>query len=131
MISSMEFILEFNKEITKEKYHISPGSYEMKFNGQTIRFDFLDFFGKVLEDKKMLYCYVEHPDYESFKEDNKKIEIDKLEEIIEFYVYMADFENEENTELEVIAVHNCYIYDDKAKIYKVPNEILSKVSFDF
>ena len=85
--------IRFDRPIDPDRHYISPGGYEMTFNGKTVQFDFTDYTGYVeTGDPCLLHTEQRNPDYAAFKDlaALTSEDLHHLESIEEFFVYAGD-----------------------------------------
>ena len=101
----------FDRPIKKDLHYISPGGYEMVFNGKIIHFDFEDYEGWV--DKKnpaLLHIIQRNPDYSSFEDLNSLEPNDllSLKKINEFFIYTGEAEDPEINPIKIEKLEFCW-----------------------
>ena len=134
MTFEMDTIIRFDRPIEKGKHYISPGGYEMVFNGKTIEFDFVEYYGTIDEkDPTLFHILQRYPDYDAFPDINKltKEDLGLLENIKEFFVYTGEYDDSEinPVKIEDLAF---VVFDDNGHVcwheYK-GNDIVTNYKF--
>ena len=90
--------IRFDRPINPDEHYISPGGYEMTFNGKTVKFDFTDYTGYVdSDDPCLLHTEQKNPDYAGLDYDEfeglaalTSDDLHHLESIGEFFVYTGE-----------------------------------------
>lgn len=111
--------IRFDRKIDLNRHYISPGGYEMTAGGKTYQFDYMDYSGRVLPDRRdVLECEMHNLDTVSFPE-AAGFDPGQLEKINEFFV----FTGEEEEEIHPVELLELSFYTGK-RVITVPVSIL-------
>ncbi len=110
MITQANFTLQFDRNIDKDLYILSPGGYQAHTPDKELQFDFQDFYGEIQPG---------HPDHllcecKTLDEDVTNVSIENFKEYIpqitgwdEFFVYTGEYND---PEIHPIAVKDLSLY---------------------
>lgn len=112
--------IRFDRKIDLNRHYISPGGYEMTAGGKTYQFDYMDYSGRVLPNRRdVLECEMHNLDTVSFPE-AAGFDPKQLERIDEFFVYTGETDEEEIHPVELLELS---FYNEK-EVVTVPASIL-------
>lgn len=112
--------IRFDRKIDLNRHYISPGGYEMTAGGKTYQFDYMDYSGRVLSDRRdVLECEMHNLDTVSFP-DAAGFDPKQLERIDEFFVYTGETDEEEIHPVELLELS----FYAEEEVVTVPASIL-------
>lgn len=123
----MYALIKFDRPIDKDRHVISPGGYEMTFsNGETVRFDFMNFEGSVThDDETVLNCHMKILDIDSFPESEfLKTFTGSVTAIKEFFVYTGELNDPEINPVKLKAL---FMYNDDGVALQIDRSLYADI----